>query len=173
MFLAMAFFVAMPALAAKPAPEKKDVAVKIGVIDFQKIMRESRAAKSARDSFMKDVEVKRNTLLAKEKEVKLLDGELKKSMAQLSPEAKREKGERLAREGKELTRLRDDLAEELKKRNAELTGKMVAEIVGVARSLRQKENYSVILEKNSVVVFDEAIDVTDRIIKIFDENSGN
>jgi outer membrane protein len=143
--------------------------LKIGVIDMQRIMRDSKAVKKVRDAFQQDVQAKRATLTAKEKEVKLLDEELKGSAPKLSPEALKEKSEKLAREGKELARFRDDLTEELKKSNNELTRKVIGEIVGIAKSLSRKEHYAVILEKNAVVTSDEAIDLTDKIIKFYDE----
>ena len=142
---------------------------KIGLIDTQKIMQESRAAKKARDAFLKDVEAKRAELRAKQEEVLALEEELKKERKKMSPSARKQKGEKLQKEIKELKRLRSDLEEELKKKDVELTQKLLLEIGGIVKEFSKKENYTVILEKKSVVAADEAIDITDKIIRLYDD----
>lgn len=152
------------------AAGKTDGNMKIGVIDIQRIMRESKAVKKVRDSFQQEVQAKKETLRAKEKEVKNLEEEFKSAKAKLPVEALKEKGEQLAKEDKELKRLRDDLTEELKKENSELTRKVIGEIVAIAKDLLKKEHYAVILERNSVVAAGETVDITDELIKLYDGN---
>ena len=143
--------------------------IKIGLIDAQKIMRESRAAKKARAAFIKDVEAKRAVLRAKQEEVRALEEELKREGKKMSPSARKQKGEKLQKEIKELKRLGSDLEEELKRKDVELTQKLLREIVGIVKEFSIKENYTVILEKKSVVAADEAIDITDKIIRLYDD----
>ena len=164
--------VALPALAAPQAPKgtaaKKDVSIKLGIIDTAKILRESKAAKNAQTIFLKDVGAKRGILAAKEKEVRLLDEELKSPGTKLSPEERSSKNEKLAKEVKELSRLKSDLEEELKKKDIDLTRKLVAEVRDIVNTFYKKENYTLILEKNAVVASDNAIDITDKIIQLYD-----
>jgi Skp family chaperone for outer membrane proteins len=54
----IAVFMALPAQAAQDK-KAKDPVVKVGVIDMQRIMRESKAAKAAQDLFRKDLDAKR------------------------------------------------------------------------------------------------------------------
>ncbi len=143
--------------------------IKIGLIDAQKIMRESRAAKKARAAFIKDVEAKRAVLRAKQEEVRALEEELKREGKKMSPSARKQKGEKLQKEIKELKRLGSDLEEELKRKDVELTQKLLREIVGIVKEFSKKEKYTVILEKKSVVAADEAIDITDKIIRLYDD----
>jgi len=152
---------AMPVMAAA-AP------VKIGVIDTQKILRTSKAAKAAQSVFMKDLEAKRAVYQAKEKEIKALDDELKNQNIKLSAEIRKEKTEKLAQEVKEIKRLGTDMEEELKKKEVELTRRLLSEIAQIVRTFSKKEHYTVILEKSSVIVADDAVDITDRIIKLYD-----
>jgi outer membrane protein len=163
-----ALFVALALALPGWAAGKTDGNMKIGVIDIQRIMRESKAVKKVRDSFQQEVQAKKETMSAKEKEVKNLEEEFKSAKAKLPAEALKEKGEQLAKEGKELKRLRDDLTEELKKENSELTRKVIGEIVATAKDLLKKEHYAVILERNSVVAAGETVDITDELIKLYD-----
>jgi outer membrane protein len=155
-------------IAVASAPVQAAGPVKIGIIDLPRIMRESQAAKDARAVLMKDLEGKRAQIMAKDKELKALDEELKNPQLKLSEEARKEKTEKLAREVKEFRRLDADLSEELKKKEVELTSKIIADIRRIVQSLIKNEKYTLILEKNSVVGSDEAVDVTERILKLYD-----
>jgi outer membrane protein len=148
-----------------------DTSVKIGIIDVQKILRESKAAKKAKSVFMKEVEQRRAQLISKDKEIKELDQELKNQDAKLSSEMRQAKAEKLAREVKELRRLDADLTEELKKKDVALTQKLLGEIRQIAQTFLKNMKYTLILEKNAVIAFDDTIDVTDKIIRLYDAQS--
>jgi outer membrane protein len=160
--IVMGFLLAALPLMAATAP------VKIGVIDTQKILRVSKAAKAAQSIFMKDLEAKRAVYQAKEKEIKALDDELKNQNIKLSAEVRKEKTEKLAQEVKEIKRLGTDMEEELKKKEVELTRRLLSEIAQIVRNFSKKEHYTVIFEKSSVIMADDAVDITDRIIKLYD-----
>ena len=71
---------AMPAAAAKEAPAKESQVrqgiTKIGIVDMQKILQESKAAKAAKASFMKEMEAKREKINTKTLEVQRLEQEI-------------------------------------------------------------------------------------------------
>ncbi|MBW1765169.1 MAG: OmpH family outer membrane protein, partial [Deltaproteobacteria bacterium] len=120
-------------------------------------MRESRAAKSARAFFIKDVGAKREVLKEKQKEVRLMDEELKKDWKNMAPSVRKEKADKLARGDKDLKRLRSDLEEELKKKEKELNRKLLREISEIVKEYSKKEKYSVILEKRSSLTFNPVL----------------
>jgi len=142
--------------------------VKIGLIDAQKIMQESKAAKRAQAVFFKDREAKMAILMGRQEEVRSLEEELKKDGRNMSPSVRKEKTDQLAHQIKELRRLKSDLEEELKKKNTELKEKLLQEIREIVEEFVKKEKYTVILEKRWVVAADEAIDITDKIIRLYD-----
>jgi len=162
LILMLAAFPAWAAAAPKEAP------LKIGIIDTARIMRESKAAKSAASTFQKELEAKRAILTAKDKELRLLDTELKNPDSKLTADARKNKTDKLAQEVKEFKRMQTDLDEELKKRDSELTRKLIDEIRQVIRTLVKNENFTLILEKGSVVHADDAINITDKVIKLYD-----
>ncbi len=142
--------------------------IKIGVIDTQKIMRESKAAKKARAVFLKDVEAKRKVLNAKQQEVKGMEDELREKGKDMAPQVRKEKADNLNQEIKELRRLKSDLEEELKKKEMELNRKIFLEIADIVREYLKKEKYTIILEKRSVIASDDTIDITDKILRLYD-----
>lgn len=159
--LAVLFFMTQ-AVAVMGAP------VKIGIIDVQKILLDSRAAKKARADFMKDMEAKRAQLMAKDKEIQALDEELKNSGNKLSADVRKQKAEKLAHDVKEFRRLDADMGEDLKKKDVELTRKILEEVRRIVQSFSKREKYTLILEKGAVVTADDAIDITFRILKLYD-----
>lgn len=165
--LLAALVMAVPGWAA----EQRDGNGKIGVIDIQRIMRDSKVVKKMRETFQKEVQAKKEILVAKEKEVKLLEEEMRGAASKQPPEAVKQKNEKLVKEAKELTRLRDDMTEELKRKNNELTRKVIGEIVAIAQNLAQKEHYAVILEKNAVVAAHASVDITDKMTALYDAGS--
>jgi outer membrane protein len=142
--------------------------VKIGVIDTQRIMRESKAARNAMAMFSKDVEARRNTLNAKQKEIQTLQEEIKNKGKDMAGSVRKEKDDKISQEIKEFNRLKSDFEEELKKKDAELTQRLLKEIHEVVNEYRKKENYAIIHDKQTLVSYDEAIDITDKIIKLYD-----
>jgi len=141
---------------------------KIGIIDMEKIMKESKAAKEARGMFLMDIESKRNVLKTKENEIRTMEDKLKKKEAGKATGEFKEERENISREIKELKRLRDDMEEELKKKELELQRKLFTEIKGILDEFSKKEKYSIIFEKKEALVFDESADITGQIIELYD-----
>lgn len=148
------------AMAAKDAP------LKIGIVDINKIMQESKAAKNAQAVYLKDLEAKKAIYKEKREKVAALEKDLKSTNPKSA--AWKEKREKLAQEAKELKRLGNDLDDELKHKNAELTEKIALDLQQILKTFAHNENYSLILEKKTVLTADEGIDVTDKIIELYD-----
>jgi outer membrane protein len=143
--------------------------VKIGVIDIQKIMRDSKAAKETRGMFLMDVESKRALLKEKENEIRAMEKELKEQGDKMSAAAQEEKKDKLVGAFNELRQLKEGIEEELKKKDFELRRKLAGEIREIAEEFSKKKKFTIILERQSVIVPSEAIDITDEIIQIYDE----
>lgn len=161
----IALVMAAPALAAPP---KARGDIKIGVFDMQKVMRESKTAKAAIAAFRKDLDAKRSTLAAQEKEIRAMEEELKKAGAKMSAEARRQKADKLAKEIREFKLTGGDMEEELKRKDREMTQKIVGEVMKLVGAHAKKENYTLIFERSMLVAVDESVDITDTVIKLYD-----
>jgi len=147
--------------------------VKIGIIDTQKIMRDSRAAKDARGIFLMDLEKKRAELRENQIEIQQKEKALREKQKEMPAETFRAERDKLARDVKELRRLKNDMEEELKKKDASLTREILQEVVEIVRRYTTQKKYTVVLEKKAVVAFDDAADITDDIIKMYDAEKKN
>ncbi|MBW1774889.1 MAG: OmpH family outer membrane protein [Deltaproteobacteria bacterium] len=142
---------------------------KIAIVDTQKVLQESKAAKEARTSLLADIKKKRALFQRKQEEARQLQKELSRQSKDASPDALQEKREKLAQEVKSLKRLKVDMEEDLRRKNMELTKKILREIREVVKDYRKKKKYTVILEKKTVIAADDSIDITEQIIKLYDK----
>jgi len=158
---------ALPAWAAPKAAAGAGGAMKVGMVDMQKILRESKNSLKVRTAFMKDVEKKQAAIATKEGEVRKLDEEF----SRLEPSAidvRKKKGDQIKHEMRELQYLREDAEGELKRKEMEITQKVIGEIMQVVRSYARSERFTVILDRMAVITAEESIDITDRILKLYD-----
>ena len=142
--------------------------IKIGVIDTQRIMAESKAGIATRTLFSKEVQENNSRLQAKQKEVQALQDELNAKGKEMTAVALAEKQEKFSNAYKELTRMKNDITEDLETRNNELTQKLLNAIREIVVQYSQKEKFTMILDKNSVMSYDSAVDITDKIIQLYD-----
>lgn len=140
----------------------------IGVIDTQAFMRDSQSVQEQRNAFMRVLEEKRVFLRSKQEEVQKLEREVRTAGSTLSVEDRTRKNDELAREVKEFNRLREDLAEETRKKDEEITRRIIAELNTVIEDYRKKNKYTLIMERRLVAAYDESVDITADIIKAYD-----
>jgi outer membrane protein len=142
--------------------------LKIGIIDTQKIITDSEKILKYRADFTRELEEKKQEYAKKQAAAQALESELQTKGASMSPEVRRDKVDALQKEAKNLKRMQDDIESEMQAREAELSRKFLRQIKDLAVEYLEKEKFSLILEKNSVVASDDAIDITNQIIKIYD-----
>jgi len=148
-----------PAFAAGP---------KIGIIDTQRVLRESRAAREAREAIARDLKEKQAVYQAKEQEIVKMQEDFNKQRDGLSEAAAKDRQEDLAKSLKELKRLKIDLEEELNRKHRELTEAILKELAEIISDFRDKKGYALIVERKNVVAIDPDIDITGEILKLYD-----
>ncbi|WP_299977498.1 OmpH family outer membrane protein [Desulfobacula sp.] len=145
-------------------------AAKIGVINFQKILRESSAGKITQ----KQITEKGNAFQEKLKTEKVQLDEMKKSFERealvLSPEKQQEKQREFRIRVNDFKRMQEDFSREFKQLEVKLLNKIQKEIFQIANEIGKKEGYLLILEKKTagVVYHPDQLDITDQIIKKYD-----
>ena len=142
--------------------------IKIGVIDTQRIMAESKAGIATRTLFSKEVQENNSRLQTKQKELQALQEELNTKGKEMDAVALAEKQEKYSKAYKELTRMKNDMTQDLEARDNELSQKILKAIGDIVVQYSQNEKYTLILEKSSLVSYDSVVDITDKIIQLYD-----
>lgn len=142
--------------------------IKVGIIDTTRIVTESKAGKSAQVVFNQELETKNAAYAAKGNELQTIQEELATKSSEMTLDEYNEKSAKYSKVKKELERMKNDMEEDLSAKNEELNLKLFTEIAAIVSDYCKKENFTIILEKNYVAAYDGAIDVTDKIIELYD-----
>ena len=158
------FLAASPVFAA-------DASLKIGLVDLFRAVNESDQGKRAKSELEAIIKGKQESLEEKGKAIEKLKGELDKQAGVLSAEAKKGKEEEMERLTREYQRTVADSQNDIRKKEGELTGRIVKDLRDIVLSIAQEDKYTLILEKaEGLVLFaDKSLDITDSVIKRFDE----
>ena len=97
-----------------------------------------------------------------------MEEELKGADLKLDDDSRRQKTEKMTREIRELKLLTTDMEAELKKKDVELTQNIVGEVIKVVNAYAKKESITLVLERSAVVALDEAVDITNTVIQLYD-----
>ncbi len=144
--------------------------VKFGSIDVQKVLNESDAGKKAKSDLEFLIKSKQSTIDERGKVIDKMRSDIEKQASVLSAEARKSKEEELEKLIRDYQRLVQDSQTEIKKKEAELTDTILNDVKEMVEKIGQEEGYSLIIEKGIVLYSDKGIDITDTILKKYDES---
>lgn len=150
------------------APAWAAEVLKIGVIDLQKCIQQSEAGKKASKGLQEKADKIKKDLEVRREELKKLSEEYNKKSALMSPEARREKEKELIRKDEDLRELVRKKEEEMQKEEYNAMQPLLSELFEVTKKVAKDENFTLILEaKSGVVYFGKPVeDITEKVIKL-------
>lgn len=150
-------------------------ALKIGCIDFQKVLNESDAGKKAKTDLETLVKSKQSTIDEKGKTIEKMKADLEKQASVLSAEAKKSKEEELDKILREYQRLVQDSQTEVKKKELEFTDAIIKDIRQIVEKMGEEGGYTLIIEKTGGMVLysTKDIDLSDVVIKKYNQSKNN
>ena len=158
------------ALLVMPAASHAADTVKFGSIDVQKVLNESETGKKAKSDLEGLIKSKQLTIDEKGKAIEKLKADIEKQASVLSADARKNKEEELEKSVREYQRLVQDSQAEIKKKEAELTETILKDIKDLVEKTGEAEGYALILEKGMILYSNKGIDITDTILKKYDES---
>ncbi|MEW6416909.1 MAG: OmpH family outer membrane protein [Nitrospirota bacterium] len=144
--------------------------IKFGSMDLQKALNESEAGKKAKSDLETLIKSKESIINEKSKVVEKLRGELEKQSSVLSAEARKSKEDELEKLLREYQRAVQDSQAEIKKKEGELTETIIKELREIVEKIGEEEGYTLIVEKGLVLYSNKGIDLTDTVIKKYNES---
>ena len=161
---------ALGALVWTPAARAAE-GVKIGVVDLQRCLNESKIGKKYKTEFTAEADKMKADLEKEEETVKALREGLEKQGMVLSETAKAEK-EREYQEKLDAFKEKFKASQQaLQRKDQELTRKVLKDLQGVIRELGDTEGYTLILEKGEagLLYMTPPLDLTDEVIRRYDK----
>ncbi|MCC7199028.1 MAG: OmpH family outer membrane protein [Gammaproteobacteria bacterium] len=158
---ALATLVAASALAA--APTALAAELKIGFVNYQKLVQESPQARVANSALETEFAPRQREIVAQQKALKDKEEKLQRDSAVMS-EAERAKAERELRDGeRDVARRINEFQEDVNVRRNEEFGKVNRALLGEVQVYAKANGYDLILSEG-VVFASEGIDVTAQVL---------
>lgn len=145
--------------------------VKIGFVDIQRAITESNAGKRAKERFQAQVKKAEADLLKEKSELERLKTDFDKRGPLLKDEEKRNLEGDLQRRFVNYQRGMQDLQQELRQKENEMTADILRELEKIVGEVGRAEKFTLILERNQILYSDQAIDITNRVIEVYNSRS--
>jgi|JI9StandDraft_1071089.scaffolds.fasta_scaffold60574_2 outer membrane protein len=161
---ALLLAVAAPAFAA-------DKAGKIGIVDFGRCVTTSKFGRVEQENF-------ENVRKEMQKTIEDLDGQLtqtahklqdKELLDSLSPEAEKELKVKFQALGEELNRYQGNYYQILQQANMKLVHTLSEWVAEASDTVSKKDKYTLIVNKEAVFYFDNALDITESVVQEMDK----
>jgi outer membrane protein len=144
--------------------------LKIAYVDIQKAVNECNLGKEAKKTIVKEAEKLHRQLTDKQKELQTMKESYDKQALMLTPDARATKEKEIQNKFREFQRWQEDAQNDLNQKRADAERSLYVGLQKVIQKIGADEGYTFILERNENIVLyaSKAIDITDRVIKIFD-----
>ena len=150
-----------------PASWAADPAVKLGFVDIQAVISQSKEGQGARNKVAAEAAEKQKEIGLKEAEIKQMDTELQKQAPVLSDAAKKDREEDIRRKLRDLKRLTEDFNRDLAKRESELLNDLLRDVTAVIRDYGKEKGLTLIVEKGQggVIYGSDPADLSKEILE--------
>ncbi len=142
-------------------------AAKIGVVNFEKIIKESSAGKVMQKDLKAKLDELQAKLQAEEKKVKDMSAALEREALVLSAEKKLERQRELRDKADDLKKMNADYTQEIRILQNKKINQIQKEIFEISNKLGKAQGYLLIIEKKTagVIYAADEVDITDTVIK--------
>lgn len=144
--------------------------IKIGSVDIQKAINECKEGKEAKMALTKEVEKFQRLVAEKQRELQEMRESLEKQALMLNPETRAAKEKELQTKVRDFQRWGEDSQNEINQKRMEMERNIAIGLQKMIQKVGADEGYTLILDKNENIVFfaSKSIDITDRVIKVYD-----
>ena len=141
--------------------------IKIGVINFDKILQESSAGKMTQKEIKARAAKFQQAILSEKKILDEMNKTFEREALVLSPEKQQEKKREFRIRANDFKRMQQNFQAQFKKLEFQKLNEIRKQVFEIAKKLGKQESYTIILEKKAsgIVYFPNTLDITDQIIK--------
>jgi outer membrane protein len=142
--------------------------MRLAYVDIQRALNDCRNGKTAKAAFRGHLDRVQAQLVAEQNEVQRLKDEIEKKGPLMEPDERQNLENDYA---KKLRDFQDDYKasrDELQEKDNEMTGAIVRDLATVVRQIGEKNGYTMVMEKGSLLWATASIDITDQVIRAYD-----
>ena len=141
---------------------------KIGVVDFQRVLKESAAGKAAQEEITRKGKEMEASLQEKKDEIDDLRSRMERESLVMNRDQREEKEREIRIKINDAKSLQKKYMEDFKGYEARLIQKIQQEFFDLVEEIGKQEGYTLILEKVGVLYAADAVDITDELIRQYD-----
>ena len=143
--------------------------LKVGFVNLQRAISLSERGKTARAQFQASVKGKQEALLKEQQAIEKEQRELQKQGVVMKESVRAKAQLRFQRRVRDYERDKRDMQEELALREREITDGILKDLQKIIAELGKTGKFTMILERSQLLYTDQGTDVTDDVIKLYNE----
>jgi outer membrane protein len=147
--------------------------LKVAFVDMQRALNDSNAGKKAKSQFRVEIGRLQSKLQRQQEEVQALKDELDRKGPLMRDEERRNLQDDYARKLRDFQNSYKDSKDELQQKDNEITGAIIRDLAYVVRNLGERDGYTLVLEKGSLLWATPSIDITDQVIREYNASGAN
>ena len=142
---------------------------KIGVVNFEKIIKESSAGKMTQKQIQAKGDEFQQKLQDEKKQLDEMQKTFERESLVLSPEKQQEKQREFRIKVNDFKKMQQNLAQQFKQLEVQLLNEIQKQVFEIANKIGEKEEYQLIIEKKTagIIFYQDGLDITDQIIKLY------
>jgi outer membrane protein len=144
-------------------------ALKIGVVDFQKVLTESESGKTVEATMQKRGKEMESGLRELGAQIEQLTEQLNKDAMVLTKEKRDEKQRELEIKKYDFQNMQKKYQSEFRDLEAKYIDKLKKEIFELAKEIGQKEGYLLVIEQSAVLYYPESVDITSKLVEAYNK----
>jgi len=145
--------------------------VRLAYVDLQRALNECNAGKKARNQFRGEIEELQGKLQRQQSEVQALKDELEKKGMLMRDDERRNLQDEYAAKLREFESAYKNDKDLLQQKDNEITGAILKDLAYVVRNLGERDGYTAVLEKGSLLYAVPSIDITDQVIREYNREN--
>ncbi|HWT84950.1 MAG TPA: OmpH family outer membrane protein [Myxococcales bacterium] len=146
--------------------------MKIGYVDVQRAVQEVEEGKAARSRLQAELQQKRSDLDKKRADLEKMKTDYDKQAPVLSDDAKRQRQEQLQKAFVEAQSAAGQMQEELSGKEQEAMQSISKRLLQVVAEVSDRENFTFVLDKAALLYAPAASDVTNEVVRRYNERFG-
>ena len=142
--------------------------VKIGFIDIQRVLSESQPGKRARERFQAQVKKAEADLQKEKLELDRIRSDLDKKGPLLKEDERRNLEADFQKRSVNLQRSMTDYQQDLRQKDGEMTNDILKELEKIVSEVGKADKFTLIMERSQILYSDQGVDITNKVIEVFD-----
>ncbi len=139
--------------------------LKLAFVDMQRALNDSNAGKKAKSEFRSEISRLQSKLQRQQQEVQALKDELDRKGPLMRDDERRNLQDDYTRKLRDFERAYKDSKEELQQKDNEVTGAIIRDLAYVVRNVGERDGYTMVMEKGSLLWAAPSVDITDEVIR--------